>query len=125
MAEHLPDGFRRLSGAELPGETIAGKPVVAFCGIGNPSSFKETLSFLKADVRRLMAFRDHRVYDRSDLRRILSVARHHNADWIVTTEKDIMKLREFDLPENLISVRIQFTLADRFYERIFMEADHG
>jgi tetraacyldisaccharide-1-P 4'-kinase len=32
------------------------------------------------------------------------------AAWIVTTEKDIMRLRGFDLPENLVALAIEFSV---------------
>jgi len=42
-------------------------------------------------------------------------------DWIVTTEKDIMRLKGFALPENMVSLAIEFTIDDGFYEAVFNE----
>ena len=38
---------------------------------------------------------------------------------IVTTEKDLVKLRDFELPEKLSALRIEFSVDDRFYDYLF------
>jgi len=121
MAEHLPVGLMSSSGVERPVTALSGKSVVAFCGIGNPSSFEKTLLRLGAKVKEFLAFRDHFAYGRRDLSRIVAAAERRRADWIVTTEKDIMRLKWFELPENLVSLRIEFTVDDSFYGAIFRE----
>jgi len=72
-------------------------------------------------VKEFLAFRDHFAYGRRDLSRIVAAAERRRADWIVTTEKDIMRLKWFELPENLVSLRIEFTVDDSFYGAIFRE----
>ena len=39
-------------------------------------------------------------------------------DWIVTTEKDIMRLKGLEVPEDLISLGIEFNVDERFYEEV-------
>ena len=46
-------------------------------------------------------------------------AKGYNSDWIVTTEKDIMRLRSFSTPENLVSLAIEFTVDEKFYDEVF------
>jgi tetraacyldisaccharide-1-P 4'-kinase len=41
------------------------------------------------------------------------------SEWIVTTEKDIIKIKDFDLPENIFRIRIEFSIDSSFYTKIF------
>lgn len=119
MSEHRPIGLRTLSGEKLPLNIISGRPVFAFCGIGNPVSFRNTLSDVDAKVKGFKAFRDHHPYDRQEIQRISEAAKKCKADWIVTTEKDIIRLRDFELSENFVALLIEFKIDDGFYTEIF------
>ena len=122
VSSHLPVGLKTASGQDLPLEAIFGKRVFGFCGIGNPDSFKHTLAATGAQVRGFIAFGDHYQYRERDLRRIFAMAQKCAADWIVTTEKDIMRLKDFPLRDDLISLRIEFKIEEGFYERALREA---
>ncbi|HWR59088.1 MAG TPA: tetraacyldisaccharide 4'-kinase [Thermodesulfovibrionales bacterium] len=121
IGEHIPVCLRTLSGEELTLGTISGKKVFSFCGIAGPSSFKESLLRTGADVKGFMAYRDHHRYSPGDVIRICEAAVRSGADWIVTTEKDIIKLTDFGLPENLLALRIEFRTEEGFYETVFVE----
>jgi tetraacyldisaccharide 4'-kinase len=120
-SEHTPVGLRTLSGSGVPLDVLSGRPVLAFCGIGNPSSFRDILMNMQAEVRGFMPFRDHHRYDSRDIQRITATARECHADWIVTTEKDIMRLRGFDLSENVVAMRIAFRAEKSFYDKVCAE----
>jgi tetraacyldisaccharide 4'-kinase len=122
MSSHLPLGLKTAAGQDLPLSVISEKTVFGFCGIGNPDSFKKTLAALRAQVRGFIAFRDHYSYREQDIRRIFAMAQECAADWIVTTEKDIMRLKDFPPRENLVSLEIEFTIEKDFYDRILREA---
>lgn len=124
ISEHRPVGLRTLSGKNLPLDIISGKPVFAFCGIGNPVSFKDTLSGIGAEVKGFMAFRDHHMYKWREIRRIIEAAKECNADWIVTTEKDIIRLKDFDFAGNLVALLIEFKIDEGFYAEIFSVINH-
>jgi tetraacyldisaccharide 4'-kinase len=118
---HRPVCLRTQTGEELSLGTISGKSIFAFCGIGNPLAFKNTLVSTGADVKEILVFRDHYPYSQKDLERITEGAERHNSHWIVTTEKDIMRLKGRDLPWNMVSLEIEFTIGERFYHELFME----
>ena len=69
--------------------------VVIFSGIGNPQSFKKTISELNANIAAEFTFPDHYAYSESDISRIKNRASHFNAKFIITTEKDAMRLYHF------------------------------
>ena len=50
---------------------------------------------------------------------IIKEARAGNADWIVTTEKDIVRLRGMRLPENLVALKIRIAIRSEFYDEVF------
>jgi tetraacyldisaccharide 4'-kinase len=66
----------------------SGRKVAAFCGIGNPQNFWDTLDSLGLDVVFRWAFGDHHAYKPMELTRMAHQAQLHGADILVTTEKD-------------------------------------
>ncbi len=119
MSEHSPSLFRTLSDTELPLATLSGKGAFLFCGIANPVSFRESLAGVGVDVKGFLAYRDHHKYRAEDLRRIKEAAQKSGSDWIVTTEKDIIKMSDLGPPENLVALRIEFKIEESFYKTIF------
>ncbi len=118
-AEHKPSAFVTKAGNTLPLAWAKNKKVFGFCGIGNPYSFKKTLLSAETDIKGLITFRDHHRYSKGDIRIITDNAKKTGSDWIVTTEKDIMRLNRFDLPENMVSLAIEFSIDGRFYDEVF------
>ncbi len=88
---HKPSELINTNGQNTPLGSIAGKKVAAFCGIGNPNSFFTTLGNMKAEVFPL-AFTDHAPYNTESLHQIKQLAADNDVDYIVTTEKDWVKL---------------------------------
>jgi tetraacyldisaccharide 4'-kinase len=77
-----------------PGEAerFAGKPVVAFAGIGRPQKFFTILEEIGADIRARRSFADHHVYTQRELAKLQMLAQQHGAH-LVTTEKDFAQLQ--------------------------------
>ncbi len=119
FAKHRPTAFITTSGNTFALSDMKHKKIFGFCGIGNPDSFKKNLLSLSAELKGLMIFRDHYQYKMPDFQRITGNANKSGADWIVTTEKDIMRLKGFSLPDNLLALRIEFHIDDKFYEEVF------
>ena len=79
-------------GAGRPiGDAVAGRRVVAVCGIGEPEAFASQLRAAGAASVELVAFGDHHAYDAGDVAAVLGLAASH--DLVVTTAKDAVKLR--------------------------------
>lgn len=76
----------------LPGsESIAGRPVVAFAGIGRPEKFFETLAGMGCDLVSVRRFADHHAYKADEVMRCVEAAAAAGAV-AVTTEKDAVRL---------------------------------
>ncbi len=106
------------SGQGRPADWLRGKDVFAFCGIGEPGAFRDSLLSSGARIRGFKAFRDHHRFVVSDLRKISNEAHVNGALWIITTEKDIMRFRGMELPENLLWLGIEFAAEGEFYDYI-------
>lgn len=72
-------------------------PVLAFCGIGRPEGFMSTLERTGLDVVDKVVYPDHHSYGAADLQRLAARAADAGARWMVTTEKDMVKIAR--LPE--------------------------
>ena len=71
-------------------EALSGREVVAFCGIGRPEKFRDTLTALGAKVVAFHAFADHHSYSDTEARNLLAKASER---MLVTTEKDHVRLK--------------------------------
>ena len=99
---------------------LAGKKIYAFCGIANPESFRNTLSLSGCHLSGLKEYSDHHSYAQKDIAGVVDMAGSLGADYIITTEKDMVKIREFGrLPGNLLWLSISFRAEGRFYDEIF------
>jgi tetraacyldisaccharide 4'-kinase len=75
-------------------ETLqAQSPYVAFCGIGRPQKFFETLQSYAIAVTETKAFPDHHMYSEATLQRLEQRAQAQSAR-LITTEKDWLRLPE-------------------------------
>ncbi|MBX9789420.1 MAG: tetraacyldisaccharide 4'-kinase [Pirellulales bacterium] len=92
-ARHAPRVWRSAGGLERPLEELAGRKVAAFCGIGNPESFRRTLMGAGCDVVVFREYPDHHAYNRADVDGLTAWARTAGtADAVVTTHKDLVKI---------------------------------
>lgn len=91
--------------AEVP--WLAGHRVLAFCGLGNPDGFRQTLESQGIQIAEFIAFPDHHHYNAKDLTRLAEQARHTGAEALLTTQKDLVKIPLRQLgPIPLWAVRI-------------------
>jgi len=95
------EGLR--SGVRRPLAVLRDRRVIAAAGIADPLSFAVQVRSLGARVE-LLAFPDHHPYAPQDVARLVQAAAE--ADYVVITEKDAVKLRErwpADAPEPLVA----------------------
>jgi len=90
---HEPKGLYNAAEKEVPLEELSGRKVAVFCGIGNPESFLATIKQLGAEVAGREYLPDHVTYNNNDPGRLAKWGRDCGADWLVTTQKDWVKLR--------------------------------
>ncbi|MBZ0188855.1 MAG: tetraacyldisaccharide 4'-kinase [Candidatus Obscuribacterales bacterium] len=81
------------------------KKVVAVSGIARPESFIDCLKELQADVVAEATYDDHHWFKKSDIESIERLASKHEADLILTTSKDYVRMDESSI-SSLLSDRL-------------------
>lgn len=89
---HAPERLLSAAGSTAPLAVLAEGRVAAFCGIGNPEGFRQTLAACGCRCVAWREFPDHHAYARDDIASLAAWARQHEADRIVSTHKDLVKI---------------------------------
>ena len=88
--------------------------VSAFSGIGNPQAFEKMLQ-TQFQLKSHRAFPDHYEYKWSDLESLQAA----KPSWLLTTEKDAVKLRELGVQEqNILVVQLKLNF-DSEMEKLY------
>jgi tetraacyldisaccharide 4'-kinase len=116
-AVHDHSQFEDLSGVEvIPREALRGRRYFAFCGIGNPASFRRQLAAIGGTEVGQRWFGDHHDYVQAELDDLARAAAALDAEVLVTTAKDGVKLASLDR-DNLPLPIWQAMLEVRFLEQ--------
>lgn len=99
------------AGSRRPVAELRGRRVLAVSGIGNPESFHRTLQDSGAILAGRLVYPDHHAFSEEDRRRMGDVARRSEANWIVTTEKDAVRLEGGPLPDGCPVMALEVALA--------------
>ncbi|MFW7267597.1 tetraacyldisaccharide 4'-kinase [Gluconacetobacter sp. Hr-1-5] len=89
---------------------LAGRPAIAFAGIGRPEKFFDGLRAQGIAPAACMPFADHHPYTPRDLRRLHALATTHNAV-LLTTPKDATRLPE-TMRAQVLTIGVGLTWAD-------------
>ena len=110
-AAHKPLSLIDEDGQERPLSDIAGKKVFSFCGLGNPHGFFETARTLGAKTVGQKALMDHVQYTPSLVKQLSRTGEHRNAEILLTTQKDAVKLTtaKFTCPLWQLAVQMEIT----------------
>lgn len=93
----------------LPLEGIKDKKVILVAGVANPTSFFKLIESLGAEILVTEAFPDHHYFKKDEIESLLAYAKSEDA-YIVTTEKDIVRLKNIIEDEMILflQVNLQF-----------------
>jgi len=106
-------------GEEEELDSLKGKRIIALSGIANPDYFSSLLRERGAEIVREAVFPDHHSYGNKDLSFVQEKSKE--ADWIVTTEKDMLKLRQLGidhLPIRALRIEMKIWEEEAFFKRI-------
>jgi tetraacyldisaccharide 4'-kinase len=122
---HRPERLINCERDEGPLSLLLDRPIAAFCGLGNPEAFRKTLLRLGCHLTAFEVFPDHHRYSRADGDRLCHWARQLPADAaIVTSQKDLVKIRLGDLSELCgrplwgLQVRLRLTAGQEIFDRM-------
>jgi tetraacyldisaccharide 4'-kinase len=108
---------------EVGADLTASGRCFGFCGIAHPQAFLSTLERHGFDLAWFYPLGDHQQYSSAVIEKILARARHAGADFLMTTEKDLVKLARYaaDFPLPLFGLRMQMSADEHFAEHILTE----
>jgi tetraacyldisaccharide 4'-kinase len=86
--------------------SVKNKKSTVFCGIGNAGSFFRMLHQIGITLVSHIEFADHKFYTRGDIEKIKHEFLRHQAEIVITTEKDAVRL--FELKRELLEVPIYY-----------------
>ena len=111
-AMHAPSHLLDEAGRRRPMEALAGRAVLAVCGLANPAAFFATLEGVGVRLAGRLALDDHVAYTPDVLRRVAAARRQCAAERIVTTEKDRTKLPAAGLDAPLWTLAVRMHIVD-------------
>jgi len=127
LAEYCPHTMVRVTGDGTvdtgAADILAGRRCFAFCGIAQPERFRQTLERQELQLVGFHPLADHQRYSSSVLDALQSKARRAEADVLVTTEKDLVKLagRTTEVSMPLFALRMQVE-AEQHFDRGILAA---
>ena len=95
-----PKGFNRKNKAFL------------LSGIGNPNSFKKSAIGHRCIIVGEKKFKDHYSYNKKVLLKIIHLAKNLKADYVLTTEKDWVKIKPLEPGFPFVVLKIELNLLD-------------
>jgi tetraacyldisaccharide 4'-kinase len=86
-------------------DQIKGKKVILVAGVANPKSFFKLIEDLGADILVTEAFPDHHYFKKDEIDALLAYAKAEDA-YIITTEKDIVRLKNVVEDEFILFLQV-------------------
>lgn len=97
MAEYRPMVLRDQAGARVEMDSWQDKPLLAFCGLAVPRLFRQSLEDTGFELAGFKEFSDHCPYTDRVVDDLIRKAAECGARALITTEKDMVKIRDRDL----------------------------
>ncbi|MDR1831332.1 MAG: tetraacyldisaccharide 4'-kinase [Fusobacteriaceae bacterium] len=112
LAKHGVVALCDVYGNPKPLFWIKDKRILLFSGLANPLNFEKTVISLNPSYIERIDFLDHHNLKPRDLNMIQKRAESIRAAFILTTEKDLVKMPEGIQIENLLVLKIEFTMIE-------------
>lgn len=114
--------------ADGSAEGYDSRPLLAFCGIADPESFRRSLAESGVNLLDLVCFPDHHWYGEEEIRELTLKAGARGAAGLVTTEKDQMRIERLypsALPLWVLPIRLRLLTGEKVWrDRLAALASH-
>lgn len=113
-----------LDNKEYPADVLKKRSIASLSSIGDPDYFNDMLAKAGGNIILKFQFLDHHNYTKREISKILSASKEKGAEYIVTTEKDAVKIKAL-IKDSIVKVlclkiRMEFRKdEDNFYSRLF------
>jgi tetraacyldisaccharide 4'-kinase len=104
---HVPTDLARSDGELAPLAALRGRRVVLLSAIARPATFRALVEQLGAVVVRELRYRDHHRFTAAEAEAAGAAARAADA-WLVTTEKDDVRLAPFPVLRHVLRIELHF-----------------
>ena len=94
-------------------KNLTGEKVVLLSGIGDPKSLEKLIRDYNCVIEGHEVFRDHYSYKKSDIFKIINFSKKKNVGYIITTEKDWVKIEPLKPNFHFIVVKIEIDLIEK------------
>ena len=98
---------------------IQNKKLLAFCGLGNPNKFYQTLHENGYNVSFTKSFPDHYNYNYQDVNNLILTATKQNLE-LITTEKDYVKINNKNKLIHVLSIEMHLSVEDKSKLKSFL-----
>lgn len=96
---------------------VENNKVIAFCGLGYPNKFKNTLKECNYNIVDFLIFSDHHPYTITEIQKLINIAKNNNAT-LITTTKDYVKIPNI-FKQEIKTIQIKLKLEnDTFKEHL-------
>lgn len=119
------EGFFNINNEKLQAENLE---AMALCGIGEPDSFNELLMQQNIVIKEFMKFPDHHSFSTKDINKILDTYNGSGAKYIITTQKDFVRLKNSELvlkAQSENAYKILLYNYPLYYAKIKMQIDRN
>jgi len=106
LADYLLDS----EGTRFLWSQVTGKSCLAFAGIAHPEDFFSKLRDKGCSLKDVLTLADHQEFDPDTLERIIDACK--GVDFLLTTEKDAVKLKSAAFPKPCLSVPLELEFKD-------------
>ena len=113
MAEYRFKDLLDQSGGSV-GKEVLGQKLYGFCGLAEPGGFLQTISEQGASLFGFSVFPDHHPYTATDLDNLVEAAGNFGCDALLTSEKDMVKLKELPCRMPLYALSVELDLPASF-----------
>ena len=123
----IADWYKGNQQNPIPLEELKGKKVMVFSAIGNPSSFEQNVSGCGLEILEAIRYPDHHDYGMLEMQYIGERAAELQADALITTGKDAVKIpTEFiyfnrDVPLYVMNMDIMVTKNEETFDKILID----
>jgi tetraacyldisaccharide 4'-kinase len=102
----------------IDAEKFDQKPVLAFCGIGRPEKFFDSVEESGARIVEKISYSDHHQYKKSEIEKMIGLAKKNNLT-LVTTKKDWVRLDPIHQKQiNYLQIKIEFEDGNYLKDRL-------
>ncbi|MGA1980177.1 MAG: tetraacyldisaccharide 4'-kinase [Sedimentisphaerales bacterium] len=126
---HNPICAKTMTGEKITIEQLKDKKIFAFCGIGNPDAFLNTVRNTGANLVGSKIYNDHYHYTDADFDDIHNRANRLEADLILSTQKDhthyAIRNTRYGIPFAYLAVEIKFLTGEDKLKQLIKDALAG